>query len=347
MNLYTDFDPFCCAWLEALVKAGELPPGDVLCADLRDITPDSVRHYTQRHWCCGIGGWPLALMLAGWPNDRQVDTCSVPCQPFSSAGKRKGMNDDRHLWPVFFRLVQDLKPSVIFGEQVCSADVIGKVGGQPHATDRPVWFDGVCLDLEAAHYTVGSVDLPAAGVGAPHIRQRLYWCARQLGDTDSARQRSRRGIEREPWGEVSTAGGTTDRLADTQHPESRLRDEQEPPSEQRRDRPAIDDDAGGLADLLSTRLEGRKGQPGDDGPQQQAAQRASCDAWSDSRPILCRDGKWRRIPVESEIQPLAHGLPNRVGTLRGAGNAICVQTAAEFIAAFLETEHQDLLTPCQ
>ena len=58
--------------------------------------------------------------------------------------------------------------------------------------------------------------------------------------------------------------------------------------------------------------------------------------WSDYRIIHCRDGKARRIPIESALFPLADGLPNRVGLLRGAGNAIVPQVAAEFIQAFEE-----------
>jgi len=61
MILYTDSDEFCCSWLENLVRAGELPAGDVLCADMCELRASDVMQYTQRHWCCGIGGWPLAL----------------------------------------------------------------------------------------------------------------------------------------------------------------------------------------------------------------------------------------------------------------------------------------------
>ena len=177
--LYTDNDPKCCAWLRELIAAGELPAGDVWCRDMRDIKPDEVVPFRQRHWCCGIGGWPLALQWAGWPDDEPVDTCSIPCQPWSMAGQRKGHNDDRHIWPAFYNLVRVLRPPHIFGEQVASAEVIGSATGRAKRDSGapPVWFDGVCDDLESAHYAVGAAVIPACGVGAPHRRQRLFWVA--------------------------------------------------------------------------------------------------------------------------------------------------------------------------
>ncbi|MGA0841021.1 MAG: DNA cytosine methyltransferase, partial [Pseudomonadales bacterium] len=87
-----------------------------------------------------------------------------PCQPFSSAGKQRGVDDERHLWPVFERLIAECRPPVVAGEQVAS-----KAGRS--------WLAGVRADLEALGYGVGAADLCAAGVGAPHIRQRLYWVA--------------------------------------------------------------------------------------------------------------------------------------------------------------------------
>ena len=126
------------------------------------MRPDDLAGYRQCHFFAGIGVWSHALRLADWPDDRPVWTGSCPCQPFSAAGARKGSDDHRHLWPEFARLIGERRPSVVFGEQVASKD--GRA-----------WLHAVRSDLEGMGYAVGAADLCAAGVGAPHIRQRLHW----------------------------------------------------------------------------------------------------------------------------------------------------------------------------
>jgi DNA (cytosine-5)-methyltransferase 1 len=94
---YNEYDPFAAAWLRNLISAGHIASGDVDERSIVDVRPDDLRGYTQCHFFAGIGGWPLALRLAGWPDDRPVWTGSCPCQPFSAAGKQKGEADERHL----------------------------------------------------------------------------------------------------------------------------------------------------------------------------------------------------------------------------------------------------------
>ena len=65
--------------------------------------------------------------------------------------------------------------------------------------------------------------------------------------------------------------------------------------------------------------------------------------WSESRPVMCRDGKLRPVPLEPSLFPLADGIPNRVGILRGAGNAIVAQQAAVFIQEFLRAAEEQQL----
>jgi len=164
MNWYNENDPFAAAWLRELIRTGAIAPGDVDERDIQDVRPDDLAGYTQCHFFAGIGGWSYALRLAGFPDDRRVWTGSCPCQPFSTAGLRNGIADERHLWPAFYWLINQCRPAIVFGEQVES-----KAGR--------LWLAGVRSDLETLDYAVGCADLCAAGVSAPHGRPRLYWMA--------------------------------------------------------------------------------------------------------------------------------------------------------------------------
>lgn len=164
MNYYNEIDPFACRWLKNLIKKGLIPNGIVDNRSIEDVMPSEIAGYTQCHFFAGIGAWALALRKAGWEDDKPVWTGSCPCQPFSQAGKGKGLADKRHLWPAWFHLIEQCKPSIIFGEQVSSKDGL-------------TWLDVVQSDLDSANYTNAAVDLCAAGFGAPHIRQRLWFVA--------------------------------------------------------------------------------------------------------------------------------------------------------------------------
>ena len=161
---YNEIDPYAAEWLRNLIVAGHIANGDVDERSIEEVEPYDLAGYVQCHFFAGIGGWSLALRLAGWPDNEPVWTGSVPCQPLSSAGQRQGHADRRHLWPAFFRLIAECRPATVFGEQVASA--LGRE-----------WLAGVRADLEHMGYACGAADLPAACVGAPHIRQRLWWVA--------------------------------------------------------------------------------------------------------------------------------------------------------------------------
>ena len=257
---YNEFDPFAAAWLRALIADGLIAPGEVDERSIKDVRGDDLKGFTQCHFFAGIGGWSYALRLAGWPDHRPVWTGSCPCQPFSEAGPRTGIEDERHLWPDMFRLICERGPSVVFGEQIS-------------ATDGLIWLTGVRTDLEGAGYAFGCADLGAASVGAPHRRQRTYWMADAQGER--WRGRSRAETPAGDWAETR--------------------------------------DAGCLVNSESEQV-GQPGQP-----------------WQHWDVVDCRDGKSRR--VEPGTFPLAHGVPDRVDMLRGFGNAIVPQVAAEFIQA--------------
>ena len=166
---YNEIDPYAAQWLRNLMAAGHIPDGDVDERSITDVQPMDLKGYAQCHFFAGIAGWSHALRLAGWPDDRPVWTGSCPCQPFSVAGKGRGKDDERHLWPHFFRLIRACRPTVVMGEQVA-----GKAGYG--------WFDGVRSNLEGESYTSRAVDIPACAVNAPHISLRLYWVATNMGN---------------------------------------------------------------------------------------------------------------------------------------------------------------------
>ena len=161
---YNEFKPEAAHMLRQLIRDGLIADGEVDERSITEVTSDDIKGFTQCHFFAGIGGWSVALRLAGWDDTRPVWTGSCPCQPFSSAGKQKGKADERHLWPVWAKLIRECRPARIYGEQVASAIAHG-------------WWDDVADDLEAEGYAVGAAVLPACSVGRPHKRDRLWFVA--------------------------------------------------------------------------------------------------------------------------------------------------------------------------
>ena len=325
MNYYNENDVFAATWLRNLIAAKLIPAGDVDERDIRKVQGADLKGYTQCHFFAGIGGWSLALALAGWNESEPVWTGSCPCQPFSVAGKRKGKQDERHLWPEFLRLISDRLPSIVFGEQVASKDGLE-------------WLSGVRADLEGSKYEVGASDLCAAGVSAPHIRQRLYWGARHLADaTDSNGRRGERRSQEGTWpegqrGERLGGGGSPDGLEDSARIGRRGGRDGDSTGNGRPLQTQGPGDARGVADADG-------GFAGDGGIQRggQHGQRPAhgrVGFWDAYDVLQCTDKKARR--VEPGTFPLASGVPARVGKLRAYGNAIVPQVGAEFVLAFVE-----------
>jgi DNA (cytosine-5)-methyltransferase 1 len=171
---YNEIDPYAAQWLRNLIAAGHLPDGEVDERSIAEVEPGDLRGFDECHFFAGIGGWPLALRMAGW-TARNTWTGSAPCQPFSSAGQQRGADDERHLWPEFFRLIRECRPPAVFGEQVAAAIKHG-------------WLDGVASDLEGEGYAVGAAVLGAHSVGAPHRRDRLYFVAHAEWDEQSRQE---------------------------------------------------------------------------------------------------------------------------------------------------------------
>lgn len=311
VNYYNEFDKGAAAWLRELINAKLIPFGYVDERSITEVTASDVQGFTQCHFFAGIGGWSLALQLAGVPASTRLWTGSPPCQPFSTAGKQLGQFDERHLAPVFLNLVSKCKPPVLFGEQVAAA--IGKS-----------WMCDLQTHLEGEDYAVGFAVLPAYSVGAPHKRDRLFFGAHNLAYTDNTRPQGREGMSERSDQQSAGAGSVESGMGDS--------DGSELPSRK----------------LQQIRNKTRP---------EQFAQSMLPDTtdsnhsfWSGADWLGCRDGKFR--PVESGTFPLANGIPARVGRLRdedlqshpqknrvvrlrGYGNAIVPQVAAEFVKAFM------------
>lgn len=328
---YNEIDPAAAHLLRCLIEDGVIADGDVDERSIIDVQPEDLKGYTQVHLFSGGGLWSVALRMAGWDDGREVWSGSCPCQPFSVAGKGAGVADERHLWPHFHRLVAACRPRMVFGEQVSGAAGFA-------------WFDGVAADLEAEDYACRAYDIPACAVNAPHIRQRLYWCA--VADADRGGRAGRpqepqRGEERGAAAERS--GGNVEHA--TGHGISRDAGELLDAEQQDRgqsnegcERSSVSSSSrcGDVGDTLGVGLEGQprhvddRYQPRRFGADEDGyAPQAGC--WDDAEWLVGADGKSRR--AEPGIRLLSHGIPNRVAALRVAGNAIVPALAAQFVAA--------------
>lgn len=319
MNYYNDNDPKIAAWLRELIGAGLIPKGDVDERSILEVKPHEISNYTQCHFFAGIAGWPLALKFANWPDDQPVWTGSCPCQPLSCAGQRKGHADKRHLWPAFYALIAECRPATIFGEQVAG-------------TDGREWLAGVRTDLEGAGYAVGAADLCAAATGAPHIRQRLYWVA---NTENGARMRAERCGAFSGMGNANKPGSQGRCEHFGEHADKRTARETGEPCRMGDAGRECDEFGRGIGDVGCQTSQ-------EQGEAQKRERRGDADpdsgangAWSRFDIVHCRDGKSRRF--EPGSFPLANGVSNRVGLLRGYGNAIVPQVAAEFIMAAMES----------
>jgi DNA (cytosine-5)-methyltransferase 1 len=363
---YNEIDPAAVAVLRELIARDVIAPGDVDDRSIKDVSPDELSGYTQCHFFAGGGLWSVAARLAGWPDERELWTGSCPCQPFSAAGKGRGADDPRHLWPDFHRLIRTRRPPVVMGEQVA--------GAAGYA-----WFDGVRSDLAREDYAGRCVDIPASSVDAPHQRNRLYWLA-VVGPEGQRRGEGRpehefrRGRDATSGADVrlqpnpnSIGIGGTD--VEVRRPDERAaagRDHAELQSDA--DRTSAWGDGGSLS-LAQGEGAGRRqehrdlgdgswhapdgiltdaariGQQVSTSGRQSAIERAKRPLdirrngswWADAEWIVSPlDGKARR--AKPGLPFLVDGLLGRVDLWRIGGNAISPILAAEVIAAFLDAE---------
>jgi DNA (cytosine-5)-methyltransferase 1 len=147
-----------CEWADYPTKVLEKHwPNVPRWRDVRDVTADSFRERT--------GLSTVDLVSGGYP-----------CQPFSTAGKRKGEEDDRYLWPEMLRVISEIRPTWVLGENVAGHITLG--------------LDDTLADLESIGYTCRAFVIPALAVGARHRRDRVFIVAHAPGERLERQQRA-------------------------------------------------------------------------------------------------------------------------------------------------------------
>jgi DNA (cytosine-5)-methyltransferase 1 len=227
-----------------------------------------------------------------------------PCQPFSYAGKRRGKADDRHLWPEMFRVIQECKPTWVVGENV------------PGLIDLAL--EDCFLDLESEGYEVQPLIIPAAGVGAPHRRKRVWILGytKHNGLPTIEKLRSYEAAS-DQWREKesekareSKGAGRSINVSGLQRCKNGVKYEQN------------------VAYANSERLQGqwREYEPIQKRTAKQPAANCSQKAISE---------QWL---IEPNVGRVAHGIPNRVHRLKALGNSIVPQVAYQILQGIVDIE---------
>ena len=184
---------------------------------------------------CEINEWCQKVLKYHFPNSIQYDditrtdftpwrgkvdvlTGGFPCQPFSTAGKRKGADDDRYLWPEMLRAIREIRPAWVIGENVAGITSMVQPGSEVTVDSQASLFEKanketlleqeyvietICRDLEREGYSVQPILIPACGVGAPHKRDRVWFIASDRSDARIEGLRQER--ENEIHGRESTS----------------------------------------------------------------------------------------------------------------------------------------------
>jgi len=269
---------------------------------------------------CDIEPWCRKILQQHWPNvpvasdvkelasdpERFVPDCDIltagyPCQPFSFAGKRKGEEDDRHIWPYILKIIAFKRPTWCIFENVYGHISLG--------------LDSVLSDLEAEGYTTRTFVVPACGVNAPHKRNRLWIVAY----TNSPRQRSGEGEPRASQ-EGNNTGWIREDVSDTNS--KRLQ-------EHGHSKPTVTVSEGGsdVPNPKSLRVQGLWSS---------WEQESHAHEGQEVSVRNSEGGRQTIWDVEPNVGRVAHGIPKRVDRIKGLGNAIVPQIAQRIAWTIME-----------
>lgn len=283
-----------------------------------------------------------------YANRIDILTGGFPCQPYSLAGKRKGKEDERHLWPEMLRAIREIQPRWVVGENVFG--LINWNGG--------LVFDEVQTDLETAGYEVWPYVLPACAVNAPHRRDRVWFVAHSIGCSKRS-PRTRGGIEEKrsnnnsqpkEWGnEAEQHIRRTDVQWNASNPKSqsseRMRFEQREFGKQKQGEFGGKSSEVGNRDASNTNSQQRsKGWLHTERPEQAERYAGACNARSHERTT------WDKFPTQSPVCTGDDGLPSRLDgiafskwrneSIKAAGNAIVPQVALQIFKSIEQYEQK-------
>jgi DNA (cytosine-5)-methyltransferase 1 len=258
-------------------------------------------------------------------------TGGFPCQPYSSAGKRLGKEDERHLWPHMLRVISEVKPTYVVGENV--RGLTNWNGGMV--------FEEVCVDLESQGYTVQPILLPACSVGAPHRRDRVWFVAYNAAYSNSGRlERS----EEVRWNSINAEWESEFRI--TSNSDSIRQHECECNNEEQSSERRFD----ALNDIAENVEYGNATYTKNIG-QEHALENGELERGRFSQSN--KRGFWNTFPSQSPVCSGDDGLPTKLDgitfpkwrqeSIKGYGNAIVPQVAYEIFKVIAEMDRLEKL----